>query len=234
MEPSPIKTFFHKPSRRIWIYIWCIIYSLIIGLGILTPGSNFFTTISLTSIILCLLYTLLIYPQDHLLHAAFLTTFISDIILAINNTSEIGLFLFFAVQMIHLIRLNDKKLTMPLILSVTFICAIIFDLWLRTIPLIFIICTFYAIALLSNVYLAWRWHQRQAKNWHASSAFFGFLLFACCDSCTAISYLSLTHVLPIVFYSLANYFAWFFYYPSQILVSNSSKCDIIDPKEGKC
>lgn len=235
MESSSLKTFFRRPALRVWLIIWIIIYSLIIILGSTVQNNDLLTIIKLGGIILCFVYALRVYPQDHLLHIAMFTTSIADLILAVHNTSEVGIIVFLITQIIHHIRLNDRKISLPLIIFMI-IAAICISLsfWLQIIPPIFVISAFYAIAILSNVYLAWRWHQRQAKNWHASSALFGFILFACCDSCTVISYFSLTGALPALFYALANFFAWFFYYPSQILVSNSSKCAIMSLKEGKC
>lgn len=235
MESQSLKTFFAKPSHRIWLAIWIIIYSLIIILGLFVQNNDVLTTIKLTGIILCFVYALRTYPKDHLLHAALFTTCLADLILAARNTSEAGIMVFFITQIIHLIRLGGDRLKKPLtIFTSVYICCILLDLWLKIIPLIFIVSAFYAAALLANVYLAWRWRQRQAKNWHASCALLGFILFACCDSCTVVSYFSLTRVIPAVFYNVANFLAWFFYYPSQILVSNSSKCAIMNSKEGKC
>lgn len=232
---SILKNFFHTPVAHTWLTVWIIIYMLIIILGLLTPSNDFLTIIKLSGIILCFVYALTTYPKDHLLHVAMFTTCLADLILAARNTSEAGIMVFFITQAIHFIRLAGERAKRPItIFTSIFIVCILFDLWLKIIPLIFIVSAFYATALLSNVYIGWRWRQRQPQNWHASCAFFGFLLFTCCDLCTVMSYFSLTHVLPAAFYAIANFLAWFFYYPSQILVSNSSKYAIMNSKEGKC
>ena len=56
----------------------------------------------------------------------------------------------------------------------------------------------------------------------STCAFYGFVLFACCDLNVAISFLSTQGIIPLWAYVPANFFAWFFYYPSQVLISNSS------------
>ena len=53
-------------------------------------------------------------------------------------------------------------------------------------------------------------------------AFSGFILFLCCDICVALSYLSHENMLPVWMYGLMNYLDWAFYYPAQVLISNSS------------
>ena len=56
----------------------------------------------------------------------------------------------------------------------------------------------------------------------SSCAFSGFILFLCCDICVALSYLSHENMLPVWMYGLMNYLDWAFYYPAQVLISNSS------------
>lgn len=63
---------------------------------------------------------------------------------------------------------------------------------------------------------------RRLETVASSSAVLGFILFFCCDFNVALSYLAVTGVLPIKVAVFANFFAWFFYYPSQVLISNSS------------
>ena len=80
----------------------------------------------------------------------------------------------------------------------------------------------YGYGLLSNLYLAGRWYFAR-RSIPSTCAFYGFILFVCCDLCVAISYLSGTGALPAFLQIFANYFAWVFYYPSQVLISNSSE-----------
>lgn len=56
----------------------------------------------------------------------------------------------------------------------------------------------------------------------STCAFIGFILFLCCDLNVMCSYFSVTGVLSSSLTRYFNFFAWVFYYPSQVLISNSS------------
>lgn len=220
---------------HVWFSIWIVIYLLINITGLFAPTSDVLTIIKLGGVILCFVYALRTFPEDRLLQAAMFTTCIADLILAAKNTSEAGIIVFFITQVIHLVRLDGERLRTPIfIFSIVFCGVILLDLWLKLIPLIFIVSVFYATVLAANIIVSYKWYRQDPKNPHARFALIGFILFACCDSCTAMSYLSLTGVIPYLLYAPANFLAWFFYYPSQIFVSNSSRCATIDSKEGKC
>lgn len=214
----------------IWLIIWAIIYLAILILGVITPTGDFITIIKLGGICLCLLYVVITFPHDYLLILAMLSTSISDIILALNNTSTAGIITFFAVQIFHLLRLNRPKTRAIISYLFTAIILLFINYYLGIFPMLYAVCAFYATTLILNLASAWSWFRADPKDLHAASALLGFTLFLCCDLCVAISYFSLIEILPAFCYGLANFFAWFFYYPSQILVSNSSKCAIIEAK----
>lgn len=211
---------------RIWLASWIIIYLLICIFGIISPDHILLTLLKVGGIFLCLLYVIYRFPKDHLLQLAFLVTFIADIILAIKNTSEFGVLTFFAAQIVHTIRLKEpsKKSRLPILL---FICCTLITtfliIFLQPAHTIQTICFFYLIAIITNIHISWRWYRSSPQSLPAFCSLLGFCLFLCCDLCTGVSYLSLNHVFPNFLYRPANFFAWFFYYPSQILVSNSSK-----------
>lgn len=209
-----------------WPAIWTTIYLAILLLGLIAPHNDLSTFVKLGGIILCLLYVLHYFRSDFLLQLAMFITCIADIILALNNTATSGVACFFCVQIVHLFRLSDKshylKVRLFTFLSVA---IIILNFFLKILPSIYVICGFYVIAISSNIFLSWHWFKTSAKTPRAFFAFLGFILFLCCDTCTGISYLSLNHYFPSLLYDPANFFAWIFYYPSQILVSNSSKYD---------
>ncbi len=220
-SPSISQKLFAKP----WPFIWISIFTLIIIIGLSSPDSHFLTSIKLGGIILCLIYTLLTFPNDNLLHFALFTTVIADIILAINNTAELGIILFFMAQIIHTFRLSRGKLDPRLIaffIAIALGCTLITTIF-HLAPPIYTISTFYVINLIINIIICWRWSANDSKNLRAKLGLYGFLLFLCCDTCTGISYLSFTDIFPSFLYLPANFFAWFFYYPSQVLISTSSK-----------
>jgi len=207
-----------------WIILWIALSLINIIFGLIAPDHDFLTLFRVGGIALCLLYVAKTFPRDYLLLAAMFTTCISDIILAFNNTSEFGLITFLATQIIHLFRLTGDRSRRPITAFACFSGALILlNLCFSLIPLLFLIVGLYAITLTMNVLASYRWHRQDPHNLLATFAAAGFTLFACCDLCTAVSYLSLVSVLPAFFYVPANFFAWFFYYPSQVLISNSSK-----------
>ena len=214
-----------------WPYIWVWIFLAIIVLGLANPTNLILTVIKVGGILLCFAYTIITFPRDRWLQLALGVTFLADIILAINNTAEAGVLLFLCAQLIHLIRLEGKRVRSCIIVFCTLLLLILGTnfAW-QFAPMMYPICGFYLIVLFTNIICSIFWRRREPQNLVALFAVLGFCLFLCCDICTGLSYLSLNNFLPAFVYAPANYFAWFFYYPSQILLSNSSKCVKISPK----
>lgn len=215
-----------------WLILWSCIYVAILTLGLLAPNGSSITFIKLVGIFLCFIYTAWVFPKDHLLQLAFLITSIADIILAIDNTLVIGVVVFFLAQLIHLARLDwhTCRCFVAAIIPL-FLLAVLLNLKLNFAPLMYIVSSFYLITLLTNIIISLRWYRREPTNLLAFLALVGFILFLACDICTGVSYLSRTAVLPALLYTPANFFAWAFYYPSQIFISNSSKCVKIVTKD---
>lgn len=226
-----------------WPMLWLCTYVAILTLGIIAPAGQIITFVKLTGIFLCALYTFWMFPKDSLLQLALIITCIADVILAIDNTLVLGVVCFLFAQITHLIRLGGQEFHRPIIIFAIFAAiAIISDMIFDYAPLMYVVCFFYIIAIITNIAVSWRWYREEAEKEHTTSGgvhrtriafftFLGFAFFLCCDSCTGVSYLSLTGVFSMAFYHPANFLAWAFYYPSQILLANSSKCATIEPKE---
>ena len=184
------------------------------------------TIIKYTGILINVLYAYQKFRKDHLLQIALLFTLLADTILVLDHTSPAGVFTFCLAQFFHISRL--AKTSPAFFGGALFFIFTTFALGtINNIPIMFTLGFIYATFLSANLALSARLFFRTQKSksvLHTRSAYalYGFILFACCDSCVAVSYLSYTHVLPFLFYAPANYFAWIFYYPSQLLVSNSS------------
>lgn len=207
-----------------WIYTWVILFALILITSIFTPLNDIATIFKLAGIVLCLFYVIRVFPHDYLLLLAMLSTCLADIILAENNTNPAGIVVFIITQLLHLYRLDGKRLQKFIFSYAALVVIIlILDIIFNFVPILFIACTFYTILLVTNIIVSVKWYHREPKNPRSLFAASGFILFACCDFCTSISYLSLVSILPKLFYSPANFFVWLFYYPSQVLISNSSK-----------
>ena len=130
---------FPAPWPAIWV--WIMLTNVILGLFL--PESFTLAIIRLSGIFLCLVYARQIFEKDLLLQVAILITFIADIILALNNTAEIGIIIFFIAQIIHAIRLNGKQLEkLIIIFSITAFLTISISLFLPF-SNIYAICFFY-------------------------------------------------------------------------------------------
>jgi hypothetical protein len=107
------------------------------------------------------------------------------------------------------------------------------------VPPLYAMGAVYAISLLANVFFALRWLIRDPHNPRARAAGIGFILFLLCDISVGIQYFSsIGTLLPAFLYPISTYLVWLFYYPSQILLSNSSTQShiinaIINQKEPK-
>ena len=227
----------HPKHLKVWLVVWLALYLAIIVLGLVLPyGSPVFTLLSVGSVLLCSIYALVTFPRDHLLQVAMLTTFAADILMAGDNASTVGLTVFFLAQCWHLYRLLPPQTPRFWVIGLiaTSIIAMLMAQFTQFVEPFFVIVSFYALTLLANLWLSWQWREAEPRNFYANCAFWGFFLFVCCDLCTAISFLSFNQMLAAFLYAPANFLAWFFYYPSQILVSNSSKCGTMVTKEGKC
>jgi hypothetical protein len=215
--------YLHK-TDRIWRLIWIITFAGFVTLDIFFP--NFFgvTFLKLLGIGLCLVYVVQKYYDDHLLQLAFAATFIADLLLAVNNASVFGVFTFTIAQFLHFSRL--RKLRIRTVVIITFAITVFFiGFSAFSLYSIILMGTVYAFFLISNIILTYEWYKK-ARGEKKNSAFFayaGFILFACCDLCVAGSFFSGLYALPFVFKRLFDFFAWIFYYPSQVLISNSSK-----------
>ncbi|MBQ6510899.1 hypothetical protein IJI94_02930 [Candidatus Saccharibacteria bacterium] len=206
---------------RVWLLIFGILYLCFLVLGLFWPNSIVVAVLKVGSIFLCFLFSVIYSRKDKTLIVAMAATFAADVILAINNVAVSGVVVFSLAQTAHFVRLS-QKLVRNLVSYAVIILIMIGVAIIRQADLMHVVGGVYALLLLSNLFMSFRWF-KSSKKLPAGCAFFGFLLFVLCDSCVATSYLSLTEILPGFLYAIANYFAWVFYLPAQILISNSPK-----------
>lgn len=213
--------YFHRVDR-IWRAIWLFIFAGFIALDAFFPHFFGVTFLKLLGIGLCLVYVAQKYFYDKYLLLAFCFTFVADLLLAVNNTSLFGVFTFAMAQFIHFVRLKNlkKSYVIPIALIITIIFLVVSAFSLYAIVLMGAI---YAFFLIANILSALEWYKKSHRKNPAFCALFGFILFACCDFCVACSFFSGIHVLPFVMKRLFDFSAWVFYYPSQVLISNSSR-----------
>lgn len=210
-----------KSLHPAWPITWLIIYLSFNILGLFWPSSIIVSAFKLSGIALCVFFATRHFPHDPLLTIALAFTLLSDIILQLQNTSIFGVFVFCFVQFFHIARLSQTSPKFFLAYYAAVIAIFFFGVT-QEIPAMYSIAFVYGMSLLVNFLLARHWY-RATHTTASFCALLGFALFILCDICVGTSYLSVTGVIPAVFYGFANYFAWLFYYPSQILISNSSK-----------
>ena len=215
---------YYRQIDKIWRLIWLFIFSGFVTLDAFFPGFFGITFLKLLGIGLCLVYVIQKHREDYLLQLAFAATFIADLLLAVNNTSLFGVYVFAIAQFLHFSRLSKlKPRYIGLIgasISVFFLATAAFGAYS-----IILMGAIYAFFLISNLVLAFSWYKsaRGQKKNPAFCALAGFIFFACCDLCVTGSFFSGLHAMPFFFKRLFDFFAWVFYYPSQVLISNSSK-----------
>ena len=210
-----------KTIDRRWLLIWSLIYAGFLLLSIFAPDALGVLLLRYFGIVLAFVYACQKFPKDHLLKLALGFTLAADTLLAIDNVSVIGVAVFCFAQFFHFCRLHrTNPYLVPgffAVVAAAFTSSLIFGL-----DPMFAVAGVYGLTLLSNVFLATHWYHK-SPSVHSACAMYGFILFLLCDACVGASYLSNTAILPSALYPFANYFAWAFYYPSQILLSNSSK-----------
>jgi hypothetical protein len=207
---------------RRWLVIWIMIYSSFIFLDLVFPQYVLFSSVlKYAGIFLCVVYTYDRYRKDTRLVLAMLMTFLADTILMVIGAKLIGVYVFCFAQMFHTLRLSRiPNVALRVYFAILFLVFVSGTLW--GIPSLYVICFVYACTLITNLLLSWRWYKTDASNIRAACCFFGFILFLCCDINVGLSYLSFTGGIHSAIAPISSFLVFIFYYPSQILLSNSS------------
>lgn len=178
------------------------------------------STFKYASILLCLVYVGLKSHHEHHLFLALLFTLLADTILVWTDMEFLGVTIFCIAQYCHTKRIRHKPNRSidyyPILLMIIFALSTI----LNHQP-IYLVSTIYASNLFLNLILANRKY-RQHPNVQNFALFLGFILFVCCDSCVAFRHLTLDGALPHAILPFTSYLVWFFYLPSQFLLSQSA------------
>lgn len=209
-----------KPITRFWLILALLIYAAFIALDIIDSESPIPSAVKYLGIFLCPIYAFLATPRDNLLVLALALTFLADSFLVWTEYFSIGHVIFCLAHFAHTIRLvrSDHKF-----LRIYFPCLILFlalSLVAGTSPF-YAIVSVYAIAIITNLILSLRWLRDDRSNIHARSAALGFTLFVLCDASVAISFLATQSMFPAAIGAVAHVLVWLFYFPSQVLISNS-------------
>ena len=206
---------------RTWLVIWCVIYISFLGLDIVAPQFWGATVIKYAGIFLCLVYAYRKFSHDHLLILALLFTLLADTILVWTSWEVLGVYAFCFAQFFHTARFTRSH---PKFLIFYFLAIFLMFAFaiLQGVSPIYAIAVIYALSLLTNLALSFSWFSHDRNNFRARCAFYGFILFVACDLSVATQHLILDGLLPMAILPVASYLVWLFYYPSQVLISNSS------------
>lgn len=204
-----------------WLLIWFVIYISFLSLDAFFPQYQGTAILKYAGIFLCVVYAYQKYHSDTALILALLFTFLADTILVWTRYEIMGVFCFCIAQSAHLIRLNRKyAANIKLLAAVLSIIAII-TLILKA-PAIYVVSCAYIVLLVANFILAIKDYHAHKDNVHSRYGFYGFLLFICCDICVGTRHLVMDGLINDMMLPLINYLVWVFYYPSQVLIANSS------------
>ena len=204
-----------------WLLIWFVIYISFLTLDAFFPGYEGTSLIKYAGIFLCIVYAYQKYHSDTALILALLFTFLADTILVWTRYEIMGVFCFCIAQSAHLIRLNRRYTTNVKLLAAALCVILIIALLLRA-PAIYAISCAYIILLFTNFVLSIKDYHKHKSNVHSRYGFYGFQLFICCDLCVGLQHLMNDGLLDTMFLPLVSYLVWVFYYPSQVLIANSS------------
>lgn len=210
-----------EARHAVFALAWAAFYVSFLLLSLPFPDAALVMWLRYMGLMLCMVFVLRNFFEDRLLVLAMGLTLIADAILAIDSVSVWGVVVFGLVQSVHFLRLEELR-TKSLVWHILAVLMIAGAGFCLSSPVIFVVGAIYAFLLLSNVFLGWQWYQKTGAK-AARNGAFGMSLLLCCDFCVMLSFLSFSGVLPAVIFGVANYLAWAFYFPSQVLIANSSK-----------
>ena len=198
------------------------------------------TMLKYIGIVLSFIYAKRKFPKDHVLQIALGFTLLADTILTFDQVSKLGVLAFCFAQYFHIARFAKIK-PKYFIMWTLFMFLLLISGRIMKIESMFVLAFIYAISLSMNIILTRQWWKRVKNKKEASDrevvastcAMAGFILFAMCDTNVALSYLSVTGAIPFFIARYATFFAWMFYYPSQVLISNSSVITEVRSKNPK-
>ena len=205
-----------------WLIIWLVIYASFLLIDIFIPqfviGS---ALIKYIGIFLCIVYAYQKYYNDHNLQLAILFTFLADTILVWTPFAIVGVYVFCFAQFMHLLRLTKLPYISLCIYTggLSFFFALVIAMGLKP---IYAIATVYGIELICNLIMSAKNWRNNSKHFRTRCAFYGFIAFFCCDFCVALRFLAFDGTLPPEFIPITSFLVWVFYYPSQVLIANSS------------
>lgn len=212
-----------------WLVIWSLIYVTFLTIDAVYVNFWGSSVLKYIGIFLCIVYAYHKSKNDAPLILALFFTFLADTILVWTKWEVFGVFCFCFAQFMHLIR---HGVAQPKYIGIFTLLVAIFFIYSSTqnIPAIYGITAIYGIMLITNVVLSIGRYNKNKKDLYARYGMYGFIAFAACDFCVGIRHLMLDGAVSTTALPLVAYLVWVFYYPSQVLIANSSNKTPTDTK----
>ena len=209
------------PNDKRWLIVWIFIYVGFLTLDIFFPGYWGSALLKYTGVFLCVVYAYKKYHNDTKLILALFLTLLADTVLVWTDMTVLGVFIFCFAQFMHflrLTRLNKKHLgAFTLVISLLTIVSAF-----RGDEIIYSLAALYGGLLISNIAMSASRFREDRQNICARCAFYGFIAFLGCDLCVGLRYVMLDGAMPTDILPIIAILVWAFYYPSQVLLANSS------------
>ena len=209
------------PNDKRWLIVWIFIYVGFLTLDIFFPGYWGSALLKYTGVFLCVVYAYKKYRNDTKLILALFLTLLADTVLVWTDMTVLGVFIFCFAQFMHflrLTRLNKKHLgAFTLVISLLTIVSAF-----RGDEIIYSLAALYGGLLISNIAMSASRFREDRQNICARCAFYGFIAFLGCDLCVGLRYVMLDGDMPADILPIVAILVWAFYYPSQVLLANSS------------
>ncbi len=219
-----VKQINKKIIMTVFLLIEIVLYILI-----LTTGGRFLAFCCYTSIVICFIYALTNFSRRNaLVIAALACTLGADFCLVVMSSQEklFGMIFFLAVQLIYAVKLNretrsNKLLFVRVILTLSAIAAVFIVLKEKADALSMISIAYYANLAVNII--------ESFTQFKKNKLFaIGLVLFLLCDTVIGLqtaagAYLTISEnslLYKMIFMDFL--LSWFFYLPSQVLISMST------------
>lgn len=222
---------------RILLVLICILYAVILYFDFFsTVFFAYSSLVKLISIMLCFSLSILIGKDylnkvdKHLLQSGLFITMIADFLLLFTDYLALGVGIFSIVHILYTIRYERNKAKLLLIRMILFLLMILgiylaVNFFIMKIKLLFVAALFYAVALIISVIKAIKSYRHKLFPYpNRSLIAVGMVLFLLCDINVGIfniTILTNNSSRIIILYNISGLLMWFFYLPSQVLLSLS-------------
>lgn len=230
----------HVKKLVLFLLIELLLYLMFLYIDIFTVGFEQLSSyLKFLAIIVCFIFTLLLDTSiklyRNLFRFSFFFTMVSDVFLLLIDKNTLGVSTFLIVQSIYryyLWKVSKEKdidvlplryLYFPNVIISCFM-LVVFKMCLQYNDSLLTITIFYFVSIVINVISSVKVASRSKEPSNIIFAL-GMILFLLCDISVGVfnmgDFIQISHpVFPII-YNIASVSMWFFYLPSQVMISLS-------------